>query len=102
MKPESKGLAPAGRTTSLGFCTIVGSASTEWSVAALFTHSIVCPTLIVTFSGRNLGGLSLILITMAGPATAGRANIMTAAATINTAAPDANAPLHKPKALDEA
>src|SRR5579863_2858540 len=68
MKPESKGLAPAGSTTSLGFCTIEASASTEWSVAALLTHSTLWPALIVTFSGKNLGGVSLILIVVAGVA----------------------------------
>src|SRR5215471_205634 len=66
MNPESNGLAPDGSDTSDGFSAIVGSPSTECRVLALLTHSTVSPVLIVTLSGRNFGGLSLILITAAG------------------------------------
>src|SRR6516225_8946552 len=66
MNPESNGLAPGGSDTSDGFSAIEGSPSTECRVLALLTHSTVCPALIVTLSGRNCGGLSLILITTAG------------------------------------
>src|SRR5215472_15299710 len=66
MKPESKGFAPGGNATSAGLRAMEGSPSTECRGLASLTHSIVCPVLIVTLSGRNLGGLSLILTTTAG------------------------------------
>src|ERR1700757_4774550 len=66
MKPESNGLAPDGSDTSDGFSAIEGSPSTECRVFALLIHSTVSPALMVILSGRNFGGLSLILITAAG------------------------------------
>src|SRR6516162_8765234 len=66
MNPESNGCAPGGSETSDEFNAIVGSPSTECSVLALLSHLTVCPALIVTLSGRNFGGLSLILMTIAG------------------------------------
>src|SRR5713101_104012 len=85
MNPESNGLAPGGNDTSDGFSAIVESPSTECRVLALLTHSTVCPTLIMTLSGRNFDGLSLILITTAG-AFAPRARVAAENANTNEAA----------------
>src|SRR5271170_4923617 len=70
MNPESNGFAPGGLETSVGFCALSGSVVTEWSVSALLTHSTVCPTLIATFIGVYIGGLSVILTTTSGAASA--------------------------------
>src|SRR6202035_5304829 len=70
MKPESKGFAPGGDETSVGFCALSGSVVTECSVCALLIHSTLCPTFTVTLSGWYIGGLSVIFTTTAGAARA--------------------------------
>src|SRR5438105_1830935 len=62
MKPESNGLASGGAETSLGSCATAGLVVTECNEAALLIHSTVSPFWIVTVSGTNLGGVSVILI----------------------------------------
>src|SRR5271154_2236159 len=66
MNPESNGFAPGGLEPSPGFCALSGSVVTEWRVSALLTHSTVSPTLIATFIGWYIGGLSVILTVAAG------------------------------------
>src|ERR1700689_1707765 len=85
MKPESNGFAPGGSTTSPGFCALSGSAVTECSVLASLTHSTVSPTFTVALVGSYIGGLSVILMTSAGAASAALAPIATAIATLTPA-----------------
>src|SRR5271168_5150651 len=85
MKPESNDFAPGGNRTSPGFCTESASVVTSCSVFAVFFHTTVVPTGIVSFAGTYSGGLSVI-VTVTTLSAARAAGAITIAATVISAA----------------